>query len=48
MQQLLLQSLDAKNSAYFVQVTGGGQSYRYNVDRKDLAEVSPAGQVGQE
>jgi hypothetical protein len=31
-----------------VQVTGGGQSYRYHVDRKDLAEVSPAGQVGQD
>ncbi len=30
------------------QVTGGGKSYRYHVDREDLAQVSPEGQVGQE
>jgi hypothetical protein len=29
-------------------VTGGGKAYRYHVDREDLAQVSPEGQVGQE
>ncbi len=45
---MLVSSLEVENDkqrTYFVQVTGGGQSYRYHVDRKDLAEVTPAGQV---